>query len=141
MEALTAIGSQYWQVIFLGQFLADGKDVRIAHGVQNLLNRRTWITKTGGQCLTANLLAAFRRLGYGTHPVVIEETEALAQRIVEDSGITCSAMPHCVNAWAYTVSPGMIPPFSARRGRAISINCFLGEAYRSWPTRLPTCTA
>ncbi|MBN2000414.1 hypothetical protein JW935_22885 [candidate division KSB1 bacterium] len=94
---------KFWQVIFLGQFLADGTDSRIADGISHILERRTWVMKSGGQCLTANLLAAFMRLGYGDHPVVIQETEKLAQRIVKDRGIVCSAMeysllPNCFMA-------------------------------------------
>ena len=33
---------KYWQVIFLGQFLADGRDPRIAGGVQELIESRSW---------------------------------------------------------------------------------------------------
>jgi hypothetical protein len=94
---------KYWQVIFLGQFLADGQDPRISTGIHSLLDNRAWVIKSGGQCLTANLLRAFRRLGYGDHPVVIEETEKLANRIAADGGIACSAMlysllPRCFMA-------------------------------------------
>ena len=94
---------KYWQLIFLGQFMADGKDPRIAEGTHDILKKRKWVMKSGGQCLTANLLTAFRRLGYGDHPVVIEETEALANRIVTDRGIKCTAMDcsllsHCYMA-------------------------------------------
>ena len=57
---------KYWQVIFLGQFLADGRDPRIAGGVRDLLAApRVGQQGRAGQCLTANMLAAFRRLGYG----------------------------------------------------------------------------
>lgn len=94
---------KYWQLIFLGQFMADGKDPRIAEGTHDILKKRKWVMKSGGQCLTASLLTALRRLGYGGHPVVTEETEALAKRIVTDRGIKCSAMvcsllPHCYMA-------------------------------------------
>jgi hypothetical protein len=107
---------KYWQVIFLGQFLADGRDPRIAGGVRDLLAHRKWVNKGGGQCLTANLLAAFRRLGYGDHPVVLEETEALAERIVADQGIECGAMSYSLLSHCYMALPkllfcfGEVPP-------------------------------
>jgi hypothetical protein len=107
---------QYWQTIFLGQFLADGKDPRIAGGVQDLLAHRKWVDKRGGQCLTGNLLAAFRRLGYGAHPVVIEETEALAERILGEQGIDCEAMGYSLLSRCYMALPklllcfGEVPP-------------------------------
>lgn len=94
---------RYWQLIFLSQFLADGRDPRIRGGAQEILRDRRWVRKRGMQCLTANLLAAFMRLGYGDQPTVVEETEALARRILADDGIACEAMlysllPHCYMA-------------------------------------------
>jgi hypothetical protein len=99
---------KYWQVIFLGQFLADGRDPSIAKGVQELLKNRKWVIKGGGQCLTANLLTAFRRLGYDEHPVVLEETEVLAQRIVADKGIMCSAMTYSLLSRCYMALPKLL---------------------------------
>jgi len=107
---------KYWQVIFLGQFLADGQDPRIGGGVHDLLAHRKWVSKSGGQCLTANLLTAFRRLGYGAHPVVLEETEALAERILVDRGIACEAMGYSLLSHCYMALPklllcfGEVPP-------------------------------
>ena len=68
---------KYWQVIFLGQFLADGKNPAVTRLVENILVHRKWIWKNGGQCLTANLLAAFMKLGYSDHPVVKEGCHTL----------------------------------------------------------------
>ena len=103
---------KYWQVIFLGQFLADGRDPRIAGGVCDLLARRKWVNKNGGQCLTANLLAAFRRLGYGAHPTVVEETEALAERILADRGIECEAMGYSLLSHCYMALPKLLLCFA-----------------------------
>jgi hypothetical protein len=83
---------KYWQLIFLGQFLADGEDPRISGWAQGLLEKRAWVTQAGGQCLTANILAAFMRLGFGNHPAVAEETENPARRVLDDGGIRCTAM-------------------------------------------------
>ena len=103
---------KYWQLIFLGHFLADGTDPRIAKGANDILDKRKWITKTGGQCLTANLLAAFRRLGYGDHPVVVEETEALANRIISDGGIKCGAMDYSLLSHCYMAQPKLLHCFA-----------------------------
>jgi hypothetical protein len=108
---------KFWQVIFLGQFLADGQDPRIAGGVRDLLATRSWVNKwRGGQCLTANMLTAFRRLGYADHPTVVEETEALAERLLADGGIECEAMGYSLLPRCYMALPkllfcfGEIPP-------------------------------
>ncbi|MFQ5630660.1 MAG: hypothetical protein ACE5I1_17960 [bacterium] len=99
---------KYWQLIFVGQFMADGKDPRIAEGVHDRLNKRKWVMKSGGQCLTANLLAAFMRLGYGDHPVVIEEIESLANRVIADSGIKCTVMDYSLLSHCYMALPKLL---------------------------------
>jgi len=100
---------KYWQVIFLGQFLADGRDPRIAAGVHDLLAGRKWVNRWGGgHCLTANMLTAFRRLGYGDHPVVREETEALAARIVADRGIDCGVMSYSLLSRCHMALPKLL---------------------------------
>jgi hypothetical protein len=108
---------KYWQIIFMGQFLADGRDPRIVGGVRGLLADRKWVNRSaGGQCLTANLLTAFHRLGYGDHPVVVEETQALAERLLADDGIACEAMGYSLLARCYMALPkllfcfGEVPP-------------------------------
>ena len=72
-----------WNTVYLGHFLADGQDTRIAKGVGKLLEQE-W---TGNYCMTACMLTAFRRLGYGNHPHVIEGTQILAQRLLDSGGI------------------------------------------------------
>jgi hypothetical protein len=107
-QAYRKYTGKYWQVIFLGQFLADGQDPRIAAGVRDLLAHRGWVNQNGGQCLTANLLTAFRRLGYGAHPVVVEETEALAKRFMADQGIDCSAMSYSLLSRCHMALPKLL---------------------------------
>ena len=77
-----------WNTVYLGHLLADGHDPRIAGGVQGLLRERGWVRSNCFQCMTACMLAAFRRLGYGEHPIVVEETEALAQRLLDACGFS-----------------------------------------------------
>jgi hypothetical protein len=123
-QAYAKYTGKYWQVIFLGQFLADGQDPHIAGGVRDMLAGRKWVNRwAGGQCLTANLLTAFRRLGYGDHPVVQEETEALAERILTDRGIDCEVMAYSLLPRCYMALPklllcfGEVPP--ERRSTAV----------------------
>lgn len=103
---------KYWQLIFLGHFCADGKDPRIFEGANEILNNRKWVSKKGGQCLTANILAALMRLGYGDHSIVVEETEALAKRIVDDGGINCEVMNYSLLSHCYMAQPKLLLCFS-----------------------------
>ena len=99
---------RFWQMIFLGQFLADGHDPRIAPGVESILEAREFMDPRGLQCLTANILSAAMRLGFADHPVVEEEVEALARRVVEDGGITCGAMGYSLLEQCHMCIPKLI---------------------------------
>lgn len=115
---------KYWQLIFLGQFLADGRDARIAGWAGDLLEKRDWITQTGGQCLTASVLAALMRLGYGDHPAVAEETENLARRVLVDGGIRCTAMDYSLLSLCHMAQPKLLLCFSlipaVKRSQAVN---------------------
>jgi hypothetical protein len=98
----------YWQIIFLGHFLADGHGPQLAPIIEELLNSRQWISDQGGQCLTVNLLAALMRMGYAEHAVVISEVEFLAQRYLDDGGISCTIMDYILLpqfTWQILLSP------------------------------------
>jgi len=103
---------RFWQMILLGQFLADGHDPRIAPGVESILEAREFVDKRGMQCLTANILCAAMRLGFSDHPVVAEELVALARRVVEDGGIACEAMGYSLLEHCYMCIPRLIFCFS-----------------------------
>jgi hypothetical protein len=97
-RAFWSFKGKNWNTVFLGHFMADGHDPLIATGVQQHLDH-SWTSKKW-QCMTASMLTAFRRLGYGEHPVVIESIQTLAQRVLDDGGVTCpgmntSLMTHC----------------------------------------------
>ncbi len=111
-RACRKYNGKYWQLIFLGQFLADGRDHRIADGVRTTIARRDWVAPYGGQCLTANLLAAFMKLGYGDEPVVRDETDALAVRIVADHGLRCSAMAYSLLSRCSMAQPKILLCFA-----------------------------
>jgi hypothetical protein len=103
-----------WNTVYLGHFLADGRDPRIAEGVQALLERTRVVDES--QCMTACLLTAFRRLGYGDHPIVTERTEALAQRFLANEGIVCPGINNSLLSRCYVALPklllcfGEVPP-------------------------------
>ena len=99
---------RFWQMILLGQFLADGHDPRIAPGVASILEAREFIHPRGAQCLTANILCAAMRLGFADHPIVPEETEALARRIVADGGVACEAMGYSLLSHCYMCIPRLL---------------------------------
>jgi hypothetical protein len=62
------------------------------------------------------MLTAFRRLGYGDHPHVVEGTQALARRLIEDGGIPCGGMNYSLMPRCYMTLPkylfcfGEVPP-------------------------------
>jgi len=99
---------RFWQMIFLGQLLADGHDPRIAPGVESILEGREFADRRGMQCLTANILCAARRLGFADHPIVGEEVEDLAGRIVNDGGIACEAMGYSLREHCTMCIPKLI---------------------------------
>ena len=105
---------KHWNTVYSGHFMADGRDPRIAGGVQELLGHR-WVSDRW-QCMTASMLTAFRRLGYGDHPAAIEGTETLAQRLLADGGIACPGMNTSLMSRCYMMLPkllicfGEVPP-------------------------------
>jgi hypothetical protein len=54
------------------------------------------------------MLTAFRRLGYRDHPVVLEETEVLAERILADRGIDCEVMTYSLLPRCYMALPKLL---------------------------------
>jgi hypothetical protein len=103
---------KYWQLIFLGQFLADGIETGVKKIANSILENRKWIWGFGGQCLRSNILAALRRLGYADHPVVVQETEILAQQIVNNNGINCEVMDYSLLPQCYMAVPKVLLCFS-----------------------------
>jgi len=112
---------KYWQLIFLSQFLADGKDPHIPKGAKDIIEKRKWVSKAGGHCLTANILASVMRLRYGDHPVVVQETETLASRILADGGIKCTAMDYSLLPRCHMAQPKLLLCFAQNPpGEALS---------------------
>jgi hypothetical protein len=97
---------QGWNTVYLGHFRADGRDPRIAGGVQALLEHR-WV-EDKLYCRTVSMLTAFRRLGYGDHPVVFEGVETLAQRLLDNGGMDCYPMNNSLLSHCYMVLPKLL---------------------------------
>ena len=103
-----------WNIVYLGHFLADGHDPRIAAFVEDRLEFQWSLDKFA--CYTACILTAFRRLGYADHPAVVERTAALAQRFLENEGVVCPGMNNNLLPRCYVALPklllcfGEIPP-------------------------------
>jgi hypothetical protein len=104
---------KHWNTVYLGHFMADGQDPRIAEGVQALLESR-WLSDRW-HCMTACMLRAFRRLGYGDRPAVIQGTETLAQRLLDGGGIACSGMNTSLLSRCYMMLPKLLLCFGEVR--------------------------
>ncbi len=107
----------YWQLIFLGQFRADGRAPRVRELAEKVIEDRNWVLiKTGGQCLTANVLSGLTLLGYGEHPVVREAIVGLADRVLADGGIDCEVMDYSLLPFCYMAQPKLLLCFAAHYG-------------------------
>ncbi|TFG72972.1 MAG: hypothetical protein E4H27_01625 [Anaerolineales bacterium] len=99
---------KHWNTHFLGCYMADGHDPRIASDLQAMLEEE-W---TANYCMNACILTAFRRLGYGDHPHVIEGTEVMAQRLLDAGGIPCGGMQYDLMTHCYMTLPKYLFCFS-----------------------------
>jgi hypothetical protein len=122
-RAFWSYKGKHWNTVYLGHFLADGCDPRIAKGVQELLEHEWSPDKFC--CMTACMLTAFRRLGYDAHPAVIEGIETLAQRFLDNKGIVCPGMNNSLLARCYVALPKLLLCFgevpSGQRSPAIQV--------------------
>ncbi len=116
-EAYRKYSGMYWQLIFLGQYRADGQDPRIRQMAERMIETRNWVLiKTGGHCLTANILSALILLGYGEHPAVREAMVGLAERVLRDGGIDCDVMEYSLLSFCYMAQPKLLLCFAADAG-------------------------
>jgi hypothetical protein len=132
-RALWSYKGKHWNTVYLGSFLADGQDPRIAEGVQELIQQRGWVWSNCFQCMTACMLTAFRRLGYGEHPIVAQETEALAQRTLDEGGIACREVNNSLLSHCYMALPklllcfGEVPPEERSPATQAAIDWIVAE--------------
>ena len=99
---------RYWNTVYLGHFMADGQEPRIAKGVGMMLEQE-W---NANYCMTACMLTAFRRLGYGDHPHVVEGTQTLARCLLDAGGIPCAGMQYDLMTHCYMTLPKYLFCFS-----------------------------
>jgi len=101
---------KHWNTVFLGQFLANGRDSRLTQGLQELAGV-VW-PNCGAPCMAACMLRALKRLGYGEHPEVVRGNEALARSVLEDGGITCQYMASSLLSRCYMALPKLLLCFT-----------------------------
>jgi hypothetical protein len=93
----------FWQLIFLGEFLAPRDLAGIEEGVEFVLGLPGPVAGAewwGIHCLNANLLRAMAALGFGDDPRVRAGLEHVAGEVVEAGGVPChvidwSLLPTC----------------------------------------------
>ncbi len=93
----------YWQIIFLGEFLAPRDLAGIEVGVEFILAHQGLIAGApfwGIHCLNANVLRAAVALGFGDDPRVRAGLEHVAEEIIRARGVPCfiidwSLLPTC----------------------------------------------
>jgi hypothetical protein len=99
---------KYWQLIFLGQFLADGRYPDIVEGATSIFARLDQIASKGWLCLAANLLASLIRLGYENQLAVLEMIEVVANRVLKDHGVKCSGMDYSLLTYCHMALPKLL---------------------------------
>jgi hypothetical protein len=105
---------RYWQLIFLGQYRADGRDSRVRELAERLIEKRDWsLIPRGSQCLTSYLLSALSLLGYGGRPTVKEAIVSLAEGLVRDGGIACEVMEYSLLPHCYMAQPKLLLCFAS----------------------------
>jgi hypothetical protein len=103
----------YWQLIFLGDLFADGRNTIIRDGCEFILNDRKWrpvldAKKTDWICLAANITRALANLGYADDPRVLTLTEDIARAIVNNNGINCTIMDYSLLPQCYMALPKVL---------------------------------
>ena len=103
----------YWQLIFLGDLFADGREKIIKQGCEFILNDPRWHKEidcctTQWICLSSNITRALSKLGYDNDPSVLAHTENIARAIVKSDGITCAAMYYSLLPQCYMALPKVL---------------------------------
>ena len=128
----------YWQVAFLGQFMADSKDERVARLARYVLDDRRWFPKNTratatAPCYAARLLTSLMQLGYANDPVVFQSIDELAQRTVADDGLVCPGIDYSLLSRCHMALPklllcfGRIPPAKRTRSVKAAIDLVVGK--------------
>lgn len=94
----------YWQLVFLGEFLAPRDLPGVEEGVEFVLAHQGFVAGAGPfwgiHCLNANVLRAMVALGFGDDPRVRAGLEHVAREVIRARGVPCfiidwSLLPAC----------------------------------------------
>jgi hypothetical protein len=112
----------YWNLIFLGDLFADGRDKLIREGVEFLLADNLWHKRidecsTNWICLSSNITRAMAALGYADDPRVRTHTEDIAASIVKNDGIVCTVMDYSLLPQCYMALPKVLMALGSYAGK------------------------
>lgn len=112
----------YWQLIFLGDIFANGRNQIIKKGFEFILDEKKWHTEidnynTSGICLTANITRTMANLGYGDDSRVLDLTENIARSIVKNDGINCSVMDYSLLPQCHMALPKVLMALGSYSGK------------------------
>jgi hypothetical protein len=111
----------YWQLIFLGDLFADGRDRIIKDGCEFILKDQKWhllldTCRTDWICLAANITRALADLGYADDPRVLLLTEDIARAIVSNDSINCAIMDYSLLPQCYMALPKVLMALGSYNG-------------------------
>ena len=112
----------YWNLIFLGDLFADGRDKIIMNGVEFILANKLWHKhidehNTIWICLSSNIARAMASLGYADDPRVQAHTENIARAIVNHDGIDCKVMDYSLLSQCHMALPKVLMALGTYTGK------------------------
>lgn len=111
----------YWNLIFLGDLCADGRDPVIRGGIEYVLADERWHRAIDDRttqwiCLSANITRAMAALGYGDDTRVKVHIENIGEAIVKNDGIVCSVMDYSLLPQCYMALPKVLMALGSYEG-------------------------
>lgn len=113
----------YWQIIFLGDFLASADDERVRECCEAVLKLQQdnggyqavppWRGKDWIVCLSGNVLRGLITMGYAEHQNVKKGLDYIAQRIIKNNGIPCTVMEYSIYDTCYMTVPRTLRTFAS----------------------------
>jgi len=111
----------YWNLIFLGDMFADGRDPLIKNGIEFVLNDNKWQDflhkgDTHWICLPSNILRAMSTLGYADDSRVLDLIERAAKVVIANNGIKCAVMNYSMHPYCIMAIPKALMMFGTYAG-------------------------
>ncbi|MFC1554180.1 hypothetical protein ACFL7D_06070 [candidate division KSB1 bacterium] len=111
----------YWQIIFLGSFLADSSDKRARDLCEKVLRLQS---ENGGfrpgntisfglMCLTGNVIRALINMGYSDHPGIQKGLSYLAENIIKKNGVPCTVIDYSIYDSCNMTAPKILRTFAS----------------------------